>query len=134
MHSPRPALSGPLHVAGHIVLLLCGWGLFAAFWWVVVQQPSHRLADISWLIAGALILLPIITLYWVVHNRGIYARKGPRRQVQVIDAAYTNDWTGRTVRADFDHLAQASLITIDSSSGEKHYLATGAPPSVPHAS
>lgn len=122
MRSQRPALSGPLHVVWHIVLVVFGWCLFGGFWWFVLLQKSNSLTNIIWLLAGAIVLLPIITLYWVMHNRGIYARKGPRRQVQVVEMAYTQDWAGRPVHAQFDQLKQARLITIHSTADEKHFL------------
>lgn len=124
MHSQRPALSGPLQAAWHIVLVVFGWVLFGGFWWLVLQQGSNSLSSIVWLISAALVLLPVITLYWVLHNRGIYDRKGPRRQVQVIEKTYAQDWAGRPVRADFGKLRQTRLITIDSTADEKRFLAS----------
>jgi hypothetical protein len=122
MRDQRPALSGPLHVVWHITLVGFGWCLFAGFWWFVLLQKSHSLTNIIWLLSGALVLLPVITLYWVMHNRGIYARKGPRQQVQVVETVYAQDWAGRPVRAHFGQLRQARLITIHSTEDEKHFL------------
>ncbi len=122
MRSQRPALSGPLHVVWHLILVVFGWCLFGGFWWFVLLQESHALTNIIWLLSGALVLLPIITLYWVMHNRRIYARKGPRRQVKVVETEYAQDWVGRPVRAQFDQLRLARLITIDSTVDEKHFL------------
>lgn len=122
MRTQRPALSGPPHVIWHVIVVLFGWCLFGGFWWLVLLQESHPLSNIIWLLASSLILLPAITLYWVLHNRGIYARKGPRRQVQVVEMAYTQDWAGRSVHAQFDQLKQARLITIHSTADEKHFL------------
>jgi len=128
MHTQRPVLSGPLHVVRHVILVVAGWCTFGGFWWTVVLQKSHPLSNIVWLLGGALILLPAITLYWVMHNRGIYARKGPRRHVQVVETAYAQDWAGRRVRAQFDALRQARLITIHSTAAEKHFLTPTANP------
>ena len=122
MRFQRPALSGPLHVAWHVILVVFGWFLFGAFWWAILQQGPHSLSNIIWLLATALVVLPIVTLYWVMHNRGIHARKGPRRQVQVVESAYAQDWTGRPVHARFDQLRQARLITIHSTADEKFFL------------
>ena len=122
MRSQRPALSGPLHVIWHITLVVFGWCLFGGSWWLVLQQKTHAWSNIIWLLSGALVLLPIITLYWVMHNRGIYARKGPRLQVQVVENAYIQDWAGRPVRAHFDRLKQADLISVRSTAGEKLFL------------
>ncbi len=117
----RPALSGPLHVVWHIILVVLGWSLFGGLWWIVLQQTSNSLSSIIWLISSALILLPIITLFWVLHNRGIYARKGPRRHVQVVETRYEQDWMGRAIQANFDQLKQARSITILSNSEEKFF-------------
>lgn len=122
MRPQRPALSGPPHVIWHAIVVLFGWCLFGGFWWLVLLQESYPLSNIIWLLASSLILLPAITLYWVLHNRGIYARKGPRRQAQVVELAYTQDWAGRSVHAQFDQLKQARLITIHSTADEKHFL------------
>lgn len=124
MRFQRPALSGPLHVVWHLILVLAGWCLFGGFWWIVLGQPPHPLTNIVWLLAGSLVLLPIVTLYWVLHNRGIYARKGPRRQVRVVEMRYAKDWAGRPVRAEFDQLRQARLITIHSTADDKFFQAT----------
>ena len=122
MRTQRPALSGPSHVVWHIILVVAGWCTFGGFWWLVLLQQPQPLSGIVWLLASALVLLPIITLYWVSHNQRIYARKGPRRHVQVIDTAYTEDWTGRPVRAEFDAIKEARLITILSTADEKLFL------------
>lgn len=92
-----------------------------------MAQESHAVSNIIWLLASALVLLPVVTLYWVLHNRGIYARKGPRRQVQVFENAYTHDWAGRAVHAAFDQLRQAPRIVIHSSPDEKHFQAPVSP-------
>lgn len=124
MRFPRPALSGPLHALWHLVVVVAGWCLFGGFWWTVLWQPAHPLTNIIWLIASALVLLPAVTLYWILHNRGIYARKGPRRKVLVVEAVYANDWAGRPVHAEFGQLRQARLITIHSTAEEKFFQAS----------
>ena len=93
-----------------------------------MAQESHAVSNIVWLLVSALVLLPVVTLYWVLHNRGIYARKGPRLQVQVFEKAYTHDWTGRPVHAAFDQLRQAPRIIIHSSPDEKHFHVPVSPP------
>lgn len=123
MHPQRPALSGPLHVIWHITLVVFGWCLFGGAWWLVLLQKSHAFSNIIWLLSAALVLLPMITLYWVMHNRRIYTRKGPRLRVEVVENAYTQDWAGRPVRAHFDQLKHADLISIHSTADEKRFLA-----------
>ena len=121
-NTQRPVLSGPLHVVWHVLLVVFGWGLFGGFWWVVLQQGPHSLSNIVWLIGGALVALPVVTLYWVMHNRGIYARKGPRQQVRIVETGYLQDWAARRVHADFTLLQRAAWISIDSTADEKHFL------------
>lgn len=126
MRTRRPTLSGPLQVAGHVLLVAFGWIIFGAFWWVVLPRDLEAFSSIARLIAVALLLLPAITLYWVMHNRDIYDRKGPRRHVQRVAAPYTHDWAGRTVRGDFETLRQAREITIIITADEKHFVAAPA--------
>lgn len=133
MRTERPALSGPLQVASHAFLVVFGWVLFGAFWWVVLPQSPDAFINIAWLIAAALFLLPVITLYWVMHNRGIYARKGPRQHVQLVATSYAHDWAGRPVRADFDALRQAQEITILCAAEEKHFMVVCAAQPYPEA-
>lgn len=128
MQTQRPRLSGPLHVVRHVILVVAGWCTFGGFWWLVLLQEPYPLSDIIWLLVGTLVVLPAITLYWVMHNRGIYARKGPRRQVQVIETAYAQDWAGRPVRAEFGSIRQARIITISSTADEKRFLAESGEP------
>lgn len=122
MAGQRPALSGPLHVLGHILLVLIGWGIFSGFWWLTLVRQSYDTANLTLLVAGALIVAPLMTLYWVLHNRRIYARKGPRRQAQTIAECYDRDWSGRPVRARFDRLRQSRLVVIRSTAEEKHFM------------
>lgn len=128
MRSARPALSGPWHVLWHAIIVAFGWSLFGGLWWLVLLQETYPLANLFWLLGGAVVLLPAITLYWVIHNRGIYARKGPRRQVQVAATAYTHDWSGRPVIASFDQLGHARHIVIRGSASEKVFLSGDALP------
>lgn len=122
MRTRRPTLCGRLQVAWHVLLVTLGWMIFGAFWWIVLPQDIDAFSDIARLIAIALLLLPAITLYWVMHNRSIYQRKGPRLHVQRVAVPYTHDWAGRVVRADFQALRQAREITIMSTAEEKYFV------------
>jgi hypothetical protein len=119
MIGQRPALSGRLHVFGHGILVVLGWAIFCGFWWVTLLRQPHFPDELGLLMAGALLLGPLVTLYWVLHNRGIYARKGPRRQVQTMTESYTHDWAGRPVRAQFQTLRQCSVIVVRSTQQDK---------------
>ena len=123
MRGTRPALSGPFHTLSHVLLVLLGWFIFGWFWWKVLFKQSPHPADITLLVLASLVIVPLITLYWVLHNRGIYSRKGPRQEVRSIVEIYDQDWAGRPVKARFEELRQSRLVIINSSSGEKHFFA-----------
>lgn len=124
MIGQRPTLAGPLHALQHIVLVVIGWCIFCGFWWVILFRQTYDIGNLVLLVVGTVIAAPLVTLYWVMHNRGIYERKGPRRKPQSISEHYDHDWAGRLVIADFDHLRQSRLIFIRSTADEKRYLDT----------
>lgn len=120
----RPALTGPLHVLQHVVLVGIGWCIFCGFWWVILFRQTYDVGNLALLVAGTVIVAPLMTLYWVMHNRGIYERKGPRQKSHSVPEHYGHDWAGRPVIADFAHLQQSRLIFIQSTADEKRYLDT----------
>lgn len=105
----RPAR--PLRTLLHLLLLVAGWAGFVWMWLLVATRPweSDRLL---WLILGALVLVPLATGLWVVHNRSLYRRKGERRAVPVVDKPYRRDWRGRPVLADWAAMAVSPVVTI----------------------
>jgi len=114
----------------HVVALAVGWGLFVWGWHDVLGQQWNTTALI-WLIAGSLVLLPAMTIAWVLHNVGIHRRKGPRTGLRKVDESYRHDWNGREVSADFAALARASVVVIDVEGKRKVYRAGGILPAVP---
>lgn len=122
MHSPRPALSGPAHVFLHVLVVVIGWGIFGWGWWTVGFEQSPHPAVIASLILVTLIVAPLVTLYWVLHNRGIYLRKGPRLGVRSATEIYKQDWAGRLVHAKFDELRHSQLVIINSTPEDKYFL------------
>lgn len=122
MHSPRPTLSGPVHVFLHIMVVTLGWGIFGWSWWTVSSnQPFHPVV-LATLITLTIIIVPLVTLVWVVHNREIYARKGKRLGGRSLPENYSQDWTGRLVHAQFESLRHAQRVIIDSTSDDKYFL------------
>ncbi len=108
-----------LHAGG----VIAGWIVFGWFWWKVlfVQPQPFSTTNLGLLIASAFLIMPLITLAWVVHNRGIYARKGPRLSTVSVLPAYTRDWTGSAVHADFTQLKTSARIVIERSPAGKHF-------------
>lgn len=105
----------------HLGLNLFGWLLFMWFWWHVLTTQEVNPRTVSLLIMGSLLVLPFVTLAWVIHNRGIYLRKGPRTTVRQVEEQYDADWEGRVVHADWDALRQARSITISIDDKSKHF-------------
>lgn len=122
MHSPRPGLAGPVHVFLHILVVVIGWGIFGWSWWTVgSHQPFHP-AVLATLIVLSIVIVPLVTLYWVVHNREIYIRKGQRRGSRSVPESYPQDWSGRWVHAQFETLRHARRVVINSTSDDKYFL------------
>ena len=104
----------------HLLVVVLGWVGFVWLWWLVAARPweSQRLV---WLILGSLILAPLITGLWVLHNRALYKRKGERQAVAAADASYAHDWHGRTVQADWPSLQSARRIVVSVDGEHKRY-------------
>jgi hypothetical protein len=113
----------------HLVALGVGWGLFFWGWHDVLGQHWDTTALI-WLIVGSLVLLPAMTIAWVLHNVGIHRRKGPRTGLRKVDEAYRHDWNGREICADFGALARANVVVIDVEGERKVYRPGGVLPAV----
>ncbi len=105
-----------------VLIVASGWIGFVWLWVLVGRQPwdSSRLL---WLIGGSFVVLPLVTLAWVVHNRAIFRRKGERLGVPVADFSYRSDWHGRRVDADWATLRASRFVTIGVEEEVKVYRA-----------
>lgn len=113
----------------HLAAVAVGWGLF--FWaWHDVLGQRWETEFLTWLVTGSLVILPVLTTAWVLHNVGIHRRKGPRKGARKTDETYRHDWNGREVSADFAALARANVVVIDVEGKRKVYRAGGAVPTV----
>lgn len=132
MTSPRGAGIGGWRRAAHGLAIVAGWVLF--FWgWqrVLVGHPDFEALRV--LVLGAATVVPVVTVSWILHNRGIHRRKGPRRSVPAATLQYHVDFNGREVVADFSALSAAQEIHITVEGSRKLYHA-GAPAGGPAAS
>ena len=119
--SPTPLRGWPQRLL-HLAALVAGWGLF--FWgWYDVLGQHWETEYLTWLVTGSLVILPTLTIAWVLHNVGIHRRKGPRTGSRKIDEAYRFDWNGREISADFTALARANVVVIDVEGKRKVYRA-----------
>jgi hypothetical protein len=126
-----PLGATPLHGwpqrLAHLVALAVGWGLF--FWgWHDVLGQTWETEFLRWLISGSFVVLPLLTVAWVLHNVKIYRRKGPRKGVRPVEETYEHDWNGRVIVADRAALAGAGIVVIDVEGDRKVYHAGGATP------
>ena len=125
---PTPLRGWPQRLL-HLAALAVGWGLF--FWaWHDVLGQHWETEFLTWLVTGSLVILPVLTTAWVLHNVGIHRRKGPRKGARKTDETYRHDWNGREVSADFAALARASVVVIDVEGKRKVYRAGGLLPTV----
>lgn len=112
----------PLRRLWHAVLVIAGWLLFA--WsWQRVTAGRPELGELRWLMLGAVAVVPVITIGWVVHNVGIHRRKGPRRAVTTVEMRCVADFNGRRIDADWAQLAQARRIDITVEGEVKRFVA-----------
>jgi hypothetical protein len=126
---PTPLRGWPQRLL-HLAALAVGWGLF--FWaWHDVLGQHWETEFLKWLVTGSLVILPMLTTAWVLHNVGIHRRKGPRTGLRKVDETYRHDWNGREVSADFAALARANVVVIDVEGKRKVYRAGGVVPTVP---
>ena len=102
------------------LLVVAGWGLFVWLWSLVIDQPYDARA-LRMLVAGCLVVVPVATLAWVLHNVGIHRRKGPRRNVLNIGSNYRVDFKGRRIIADWKLLDRARHVEIGVAGDLKFY-------------
>lgn len=110
----------------HLVAVLCGWALFIWGWHEVLGRPWD-IRPLWWLILGSLVLLPLLTGAWILHNVGIHRRKGARTGLRPVDESYRADWNGREVDADWTGLASARLVVIEIDGARKRFRHAGSP-------
>lgn len=127
--SPRQSAALPSWrvVLTHIVFIVLGWVLFAWSWIIVLSRPIQT-GNLWWLMGAASVLLPLITLAWIIHNVGINKRKGPRRAGRATPLVYEVDFHGRRIVADWNLLRTARTIEIGLGDDDiKWYLAIPSP-------
>ena len=118
----RKPLSSKRRKLVHFLVLIIGWLLFFGSWWRVLETQRLSYPVLIWLLLGALVVIPLVTLIWLRHNVHIYERKGPRLQVRIADERYEHDWQGLQVSADWVGLRAAHSIGVGLESDRKSYL------------
>jgi hypothetical protein len=105
----------------HLVVVVIGWVGFAWLWLLVAARPWDS-QGLTWLILGSLVLMPLLTGAWVLHNRSIHRLKGDRQAVAPVSMGYAHDWHGRTVQADWDVLRRSRHVIVEVKGENKRYL------------
>jgi len=109
--SPTPLRGWPQRLL-HLAALAVGWGLFVWAWHDVLGQ--HWEAEfLTWLVTGSLVILPTLTIAWVLHNVEFIAARVLGRARATSTSSNRSDWNGREVSADFAALARANVVVID---------------------
>lgn len=104
----------------HAAFLAAGWFLFFYWWYEVAVQDWNR-TTIALIIFVTLIVVPAITVGWVVHNLSLFRRKGPRLQGPPVSTEYSRDWNGRTIVADWRRLGDEAHVVVTVDDGRKFY-------------
>lgn len=94
-----------------MLVIAIGWGLYFWFWHLVASKVTDS-RQLMLLLLGATIVVPVMTLSWVLHNVGIHRRRGARRTVPKGDPNYNVDYNGRSILADWQALAREGEIEI----------------------
>lgn len=108
----------------HAFMALAGWVLFVYWWWIVFRRVSeHEIRFTLLFLAVALAIIVVVTVFWVVHNRTIFARKGARKKPVESLSFVKRDSTGRRVRfaEPRETLMGSSLVRIEVQETEKVY-------------
>lgn len=122
--------AGFWHGVGQALVVALGWLGFGWMWLLVLERP-WEVRGLVWLIGGSLVMLPLVTLCWVSHNRSIHRRKGPRRATAAVSEHYWRDWSGLKVQANWPTLRRARNITIHVGIDGKRYGLDAAPAPAP---
>ncbi len=118
----------PLASLGHRIvhaLAICGgWFIYFWLWWRVIYVYGQGLSPlVALFLFSTIIVVPTLTLIWILHNVRIFKRKGLRQGRAIVEDNYVSDWKGRRVTADWTDMQQASSIVISVSGGDKQYEA-----------
>ena len=116
----RSGARAALRRLAHLLLLVLGWVGFVWMWTLVASRPWDS-RSLVWLIVGSLVVMPLLTGAWVLHNRALARRKGERRSVASVDMGYEHDWHGRRVHADFTVLRASRLVLVQVEGEHKRY-------------
>lgn len=120
MREPLPSLG---HRIAHTLAIGGGWFIYFWLWWRVIYVYDQGLSSLVVLfLVGVLIILPTMTMIWILHNIRIFKHKGLRRErAMMMENHYVSDWKGRRVIASWLEMQDATSIVISVNGNDKHY-------------
>ncbi len=104
----------------HVLLVLLGWIVYFGFWWKVLRGPTD-LGPLFVVIPIIVIVVPAVTLFWILHNLHLYRARNARRTSLQASTRYDTDWEGRRIEADWEWVRGAAEIDIRSEGDVKRY-------------
>lgn len=108
----------------HALAICGGWFIYFWLWWRVIFVHEQGLSPlVALFLVSVIIVVPTITLIWILHNVRIFKRKGLRQGHTIAKDNYVSDWKGRRVMADWPGIKQASSIVISVNGSDKQYEA-----------
>ncbi len=108
----------------HALAIFGGWFIYFWLWWRVIYVYDQSLSPlVAFFLLSVIVIVPTITLIWILHNVRIFKNKGPRQGRTTVEENYASDWKGRNVTADWNDMKQASNIVISISGNDKQYEA-----------
>ena len=120
----RQPLASLGHRIVHAVAIFGGWFIYFWLWWRVIYVYDQGLSPLVGLfLFSVIIVVPTLTLIWILHNVRIFKRKGLRQAHIIAKDNYVSDWKGRRVTADWVDMKQASNIIISVNGNDKQYEA-----------
>lgn len=81
-----------------VIVAVAGWVIFGWLWWRALEYgptPTHLRGTVIVLLIDLVIV--VVTVMWIVWNKDIYRRKGPRTTVPAVEFAYAVDALGTPV-------------------------------------
>jgi len=121
--------AGPVRRALHLTVAGVGWVVFAWWWWLVIRRTSGaEVAFTMTFLALSLVVVVVVTALWVVHNVGIFRRKGARRTVRERISDPLHDTLGRDLkmRVGREALHESPVVRITLDGERKTYQAADA--------
>lgn len=97
-----------------ILLAVASWLLFGWLWWRAIQYgPTETHLRGTLIVALIDLVIVVVTVLWIMWNKNIHRRKGPRTTVPAVDFDYMVDALGMPVEIRVPTGGSARFIVID---------------------